>query len=263
MIGIDPQLIREFIENGKRIDKRGFDEYREITIERSVIATAEGSARVKIGNTEVVAGIKFSVGTPFSDTPDEGVLMVAAELVPLASPEFESGPPGEDAVEISWVVDRALRESKTVDFKKLCIKPGEKTWLVYVDIDVLDDDGNLIDATSMAAITALLTAKLPQLDEEDKINYDKKGTESLPINGIPLSTTFAKIGDKIITDPNLSEMQSLDGRITVGTFDKDGEIYLCSMQKGGSVGFTLEEVETIMDMAIQRGEELRRRVRES
>lgn len=263
MIGIDPQLIREFIESGKRIDKRDFDEYREIIIERGVIATAEGSARVKIGNTEVVAGVKFSVGTPFSDTPDEGVLMVAAELVPLASSEFESGPPGEDAVEISRVVDRAIRESKTVDFKKLCIKPGEKTWLVYVDIDVLDDDGNLIDATSMAAITALLTAKLPQLDAEDKINYDEKGTESLPISGIPLSTTFVKIGDKIITDPNLAEMQSLDGRITVGTFDKDGEIYLCSMQKGGSVGFTLEEVETIMDMAIQRGEELRRRVRDS
>jgi len=260
MMWIDPQLVKDFINRGKRIDNRRLDEYREIAIEKNAIATAEGSARVKIGNTEVVAGVKFGVGEPFPDTPDEGVLIVSTELVPLASPEFESGPPGEESIELSRVVDRAIRESKTIDFKKLCITLGEKTWMVFVDIDVLDDDGNLIDASSLAAIAALLTAKLPQLDEEGKIDYEKERTEILPINGIPLSTTFAKIGDKIIVDPNLSEMQALDTRITVGTFDKDGEIYLCSMQKGGPSGLAIDEIETIIDMAIEKGKELRRLV---
>lgn len=262
MIAIDPQLIKEVVAKGKRLDGRRFDEYRDVTIEAGAIVTAEGSARVKIGSTEVVAGVKFGVGTPFSDTPDEGVLMVATELVPLASPEFESGPPGEEAIEMSRVVDRAIRESKVIDFKQLCITPKEKVWMVYVDIDVLDDDGNLIDAASIASAAALMNAKLPKLDEEGKINYDEKGTERLPMTGVPISTTFAKIGDKILADPSLPEMSALDARLTVGTFEKDGEVFLCSLQKGGPEGFAVEEIDHILQLAEKKGSELRRMISE-
>jgi len=256
MISIDPQLIKEIVEKGKRLDNRRFEEYRNVTVEKNAISSAEGSARVRIGNTEVVAGVKFGVGTPFADTPDEGVLMVGTELVPLASPEFESGPPGEEAIEISRVVDRAIRESKVIDFKRLCITPKEKVWMVYIDIDVLDDDGNLIDAASLAAAAALTSAKLPKLDEEGAIDYDQERTEALPMEGIPVSTTFVKIGDKILADPSLPEMSALDARLTVGTFEKDG-VLLCSMQKGGAGGFSLEEVERIMELAERKGAELR------
>ncbi|MBI4176364.1 MAG: exosome complex protein Rrp42 [Candidatus Aenigmarchaeota archaeon] len=260
MISTDPQLIKNIVSNGERLDGRGMYDYRKITIEKGAVATADGSARVKLGNTEVICGVKFSVGEPFSDTPDEGVLMVAAEFVPLASPEFESGPPGEEAVEASRVVDRAIRESKVIDFKKLCITPGEKVWMVFVDIDVLDNDGNLIDAASLAAIAALFDAKLPGLKEDGKIDYDNKSDQGLQINGIPLSTTFAKVGDSIIADPDLSEAEAVDARLTVGTFDKDGDVLLCSMQKGGSVGLTVEELEKIIDLAISKGKELRKMV---
>lgn len=261
MISIDPQLIQEVVQKGKRLDNRRFDEYREIKIEHNVVTSAEGSARVRIGNTEVLAGVKFGVGEPFSDTPDEGVLMVAAELVPLASPEFESGPPGEEAIEISRVVDRAIRESKVIDFHKLCITPKEKVWMVYVDIDVLDDDGNLIDAASLAAAAALMHAKIPKLTEDGTIDYDNKGTERLPMDGIPVSTTFVKISDRILVDPSLPEMEALDARVTIGTFEKDGEVMLCSMQKGGSHGLTLEEIDKIIDMAVKKSVELRKHLK--
>jgi exosome complex component RRP42 len=258
MIESDPQLIRDVVERGKRIDNRKFDDYREIRIEKNAIYTADGSARVKIGNTEVVAGVKFELGTPFSDTPDEGVLIVAAEFVPLASPEFEAGPPGEDAVEVSRVVDRAIRESKVIDFKKLCITPKEKVWMLYVDIDVLDDDGNLIDASSLASVAALMTAKIPDLDENGDIIREKKGAQQLEMTGLPLSTTIVKISNKLLVDPNLSEAQAMDARVTVGTFGKDGQTCLCSMQKGGFVGITTEEIDKILDMAIRKGDELRK-----
>lgn len=257
MISIDPDLIRGAVENGKRIDGRRFDDYRTVTVEKNAVTSAEGSARVRIGNTEVVAGVKFGVGTPFADTPDEGVLMVATELVPLASPEFESGPPGEESIEISRVVDRAIRESKVIDFKKLCITPKEKVWLVYIDIDVLDDDGNLIDAASLAAAAALMNAKIPKLNEEGFIDYEQPRTEALPMEGIPVSTTFAKIDSAILADPSLAEMSALDARLTVGTFEKDG-VHVCSIQKGGPEGFTIEEIEKILELAEQKGRELRK-----
>src|SRR3989344_1235312 len=101
MIEIDINLIKETARKEKRIDNRPFDKYREILIEKNYVTSAEGSARVKIGGTEVVAGIKFGVGEPFSDTPDEGTLMCSAELLLLASPEFEPGPPGIQAIELA------------------------------------------------------------------------------------------------------------------------------------------------------------------
>ena len=62
---------------GKREDGRGFLEYRKpIKIEYGVSAkSAEGSALVKVGKTEVVAGIKMEVGTPYPDNPDEGTII--------------------------------------------------------------------------------------------------------------------------------------------------------------------------------------------
>lgn len=256
MITIDTNLIKEIVEKGKRIDDRGFDSYREMQIEKNIISSAEGSAMVEIGNTKVIAGVKMEIGEPYSDTPDEGVLSVSAELVPLASPEFEPGPPGEEAIELARVVDRAIRESKCIDFKKLAIDK-ERVWMIFVDIDVIDDDGNLIDAAGLAAITALLDAKMPELDAEGNVDYSKK-TSGLPINGTPISTTFARVNDEILVDPCLVEINAMGARLTVGTIKKDGEIYLCSMQKGGNEGFTLEEIEKIISLAIEKGEELRR-----
>jgi len=257
MIGIDTDLIKEVTIKGKRIDGRPFDKYRRITIEKDFVSSAEGSARVSIGNTVVVVGVKVGIGTPFADKPEDGVLMVSAELLPLASHEFESGPPGEQSIELARVVDRAIRESKTLDMKKLAID-AEKVWMINIDIDVLDDDGNLIDAACLAAVTALKSVQMPTI-EDDKVNLEKRAGP-LKMAGIPISTTFAKIGSQLMADPNIAEYKALDARLTVGTIDTKDGIKLCSMQKGGSVGLTEQEVSQIIDMAIKKGEELRKMV---
>ena len=95
----------KLIEEGKRLDGRGVTDVREIKVVTNVIESADGSARVKMGKTEVIAGVKIIPGTPFPDTPDVGVLTTGAELIPMAHPTFESGPPGEDAIELARVVD--------------------------------------------------------------------------------------------------------------------------------------------------------------
>ena len=114
--------IREYLLNGKRFDGRKFDEFREIKIETGVSKKAEGSARVKIGNTEVIVGVKMDIGEPYPDSQEEGNLMVTAELTPMSSDRFESGPPRIEAIELARVIDRGIRESKMVDFKKKTLK---------------------------------------------------------------------------------------------------------------------------------------------
>ncbi len=227
-------------KEGKRPDGRAFDEYRPIEIERGIINMAEGSAKVKIGNTTVIAGIKMGIGEPYPDTPEQGAMSTAAELIPLASPDFESGPPRADAIELSRVVDRGIRESGFIQLDKLCIEPGEKVWIVFIDIHILDYDGNLFDACSLAASAALMNAKIP--NERFELGEDAP----MPLDDPPISCTFVKYNGVIVVDPLLDEDEVAEARYTVA-IDKNGDIR--AMQKGLSGSFTVEEIKNSINNA--------------
>jgi exosome complex component RRP42 len=256
MLKTSESYVRKLVEEGMRVDERKFDEFRPIKIEKNVIKTAEGSARVLIGNTHVLVGVKMSVGEPYPDTPNEGVLIVNAELVPIASPTFESGPPNEDAIELARVVDRGIRESKCIDLESLCIEKEKEVWMVNVDIHVLDHDGNLIDASAIAAIVALLNTKVPKYENE-KINLDVKDRD-LPVRDVPIAITTVKIGDKLLIDTSVEEENALDARITLSTNERGD---LCAAQKGGNGYFTTEELVKAVDLSILKGKEIRNMVK--
>src|SRR5437867_11921489 len=130
--------IYRLASTGQRVDGRGLDQPQKVSVDRAFIKTAEGSASVKLRNTVVLIGIKKSVGEPYPDAPNTGVLSTSVELIPMASPTFEAGPPRPDAIELARVVDRGIRESKMVNMEKLCITPKEKVWILFIDIHVLD-----------------------------------------------------------------------------------------------------------------------------
>jgi exosome complex component RRP42 len=253
-----PIIKRDYIcklaQQGKRIDGRRFDEYRKIVIETNVINKAEGSAKVKIGNTQVLAGIKMDVGEPYSDSPELGVLTTAAELIPLASPDFEAGPPQEDAIELARVVDRGVRESEVVELEKLCIEPGEKVWIVFIDLHILDYDGNLFDTASLAALAALSTTTVPAKRLDLGEDYP------LPLREPPISCTSVKFDNVVVLDPSLDEEEIADARLTVAT-DKNGDIR--AMQKGLSGSFTKEEIQKVIKASIDNGREIRKQLMKS
>jgi exosome complex component RRP42 len=230
-----------------RYDGRKALEYRPITVEYGISGSAEGSARVKLGGTEVLAGVKMEIGKPYPDTPDQGNMMVNAELIPLSNPEFESGPPGQQATELARVVDRAIRESKAIDVKKLVILPGEKVWGVNIDIVTINDEGNLLDASCLAAMAALKNARLPKLNEKNEIDYDAEPTkEKLPLSREPVEITIIKIGDKFFVDPLSDEEKLIEGRLTVAITEKGT---ICAMQKGGTAPFSAEEIDKMIEIA--------------
>ena len=272
-----PMIKRDYIhklaEQGKRVDGRRFDEYRKIEVETNVVNKAEGSARVKIGNTQVLVGIKMDVGEPYPDTPDTGVLTTAAELIPLASPDFESGPPQADAIELARVVDRGVRESEVVEVEKLCIAAGEKVWIIFIDIHILDYDGNLFDAASLASLAALYTTTVPikrfrpALEKlQDNNATIKKYLEEhpddypLPMIDPPISCTSVKFNNVIVADPSLDEEEIAEARLTVAS-DTNGNIR--AMQKGLSGSFSKEEVQKIIKASIDNGREIRKQLYKS
>ena len=239
------ERIKEYLSGGKRFDGRKPDEFREIVIEAGISKNAEGSARVKIGKTEVLVGIKMNVSEPYPDSPDKGNLMVTAELLPLSSPRYELGPPKIEAIELARVTDRAIRESKFIEFEKLCIKEGERVWSVFIDIYSINADGNLLDAAGIGAIVALKNTKIPKYDKKtEKVIYGDLSEKKLPLKkDIPLSITFHKMGDTLIIDPTREEEDISETRITIGS--SNGVI--SSMQKGNSKELSEEEIYEILD----------------
>lgn len=247
--------VAQLISRGKRLDGRELTDYREIQIESGLIERAEGSARVRLGKSEVLVGVKIEIGEPFPDTPNEGVLTVNAELVPLASPTFEPGPPDENSIELARVVDRGIRESKAIATEDLVIEPAKKVFVVFIDVYVLNHDGNLIDASALAALAALLNTKMSNYEVKNGEIKIKPGYKPLPIRNYPIAVTSAKINDKLIVDPWLEEEQVMDARLTMAV-DKDGKI--CAMQKGGYGTFTAQLIFEASKIAQQKAVELRK-----
>ncbi|WP_457550754.1 exosome complex protein Rrp42 [Archaeoglobus sp.] len=237
------------LRDGERIDGRAFDEIRPIEINTGLIKKAEGSAYVKLGNTQVVAGVKMQIGEPFPDTPDQGIIITNAELVPLASPTFEPGPPDENAIELARVVDRGIRHSEAVDLKKLCIEEGSKVWIIFIDIWALDDDGNLMDASALAAISALLNTTVPA--ERFEVGDDFP----LPVRDLPIAITSIVYDDKILVDPCRDELSVGKNTITITT-DQDDNVV--SIQKSGPFLLSEKAFEEVLEVSIRKAREVRK-----
>lgn len=240
---IEKDYILDLLARGTRLDGRGFLEYRDIKIDAGPILKAEGSARVFLGDTQVCVGIKYETGKPFPDTPNEGVITAMAEYVPFASPMFESGPPGEDAIELARVVDRGIRHSELLDKSRLVITPGEEVFILFVDIYFIGHSGNAWDAASLAAIAALKSVMLPNLKPVElngrKFLAPEGEPQPLGIEDYPVTLTFVKIGDHVLVDPGLMEELIADARISY-CFDKNMRI--TSIQKNGSGTFSIPEL---------------------
>jgi len=239
-----------------RYDGRKPLEYREITVEYGISGSAEGSARVKLGGTEVIAGVKMEISKPYPDSPDKGNMMVNAELLPLSNPEFESGPPGEQATELARVVDRAIRESKCIDVHKLVITLGEKVWGINIDASTARDEGNLLDASSLAVLAALKNARLPKLNENSEIQYDVPLTDQkLPLSREPVEVTVIKVGDHFFVDPLSEEEKLIEARLTVAITEKGT---ICAMQKGGAEPLSSEDIDKMIEIAQKLAPTLRK-----
>jgi exosome complex component RRP42 len=246
----------QLLKTKKREDGRGLFDYRDVKVDVNPIAKANGSARVKIGKTEVLVGVKLDVGNPFPDTPEDGILITSAELTPLASAKFEPGPPREGAIELARVIDRGIRESKAIALDKMCIAPKEKVWIVFVDVYPVNDAGNLLDAGALGAMVALKNAVFPEYDaKEEEVKHKILTKKKLPMNKVPILCTFGKLDGSLILDATDREEQCLDVRLSISTTE-DGHV--AAMQKGNVGTLTDKEIGTLVDAAVKKGKELRK-----
>ncbi|MBR9704703.1 exosome complex protein Rrp42 [Candidatus Pacearchaeota archaeon] len=255
---INKKKIIRVLKDEKRLDLRKLFEMRDIFIETGISMNAEGSARVRIGETEVIVGVKMGTQDPYTDHADEGTMITSMEFSPVAHERYESGPPKIDSIEVSRVVDRGLRESGFIDWKKLCIKEGEKVWSINIDIYCVNDSGNVLDASAIGALVALKFARFPEYDEEtDTIKYGEFTDKPLPLNDfLPITMTFFKVGDALIFDPNRDEEDAAESRLTLTISSPKKDRIINSMQKGGITPLSVDEMKAIIKQSEKSFDEL-------
>ena len=235
----------------KRLDGRDFLSYRNIEVEKDIIPKAEGSARVKIGNTEVIAGVKIELSQPFPDNPNEGILVVNAEFPPIAHEKFEPGPPNENAIELARLVDRVIRSSEAINLERLFIEEG-KVYGVFIDIHVINHDGNLLDASTLASVAALKSTKIPKYENGKIIRNEF--IRNLEVEHLPIFVTIGKYNGNYIVDLTQYEEEIVKDKIAIGTRE---DKMICAIQKLGGK-FKFGELENLIDLAIEKSEELRK-----
>lgn len=234
-------LLRAISEK-KRLDGRQTYDYRKIKIK---FGTDYGCCFVDLGKTRVMAQVSCELVAPKESRPNEGIMFFNIELSPLASPAFEQGRQSELSVKLNRQLERCLRNSKCIDTESLCVVSGEKVWQIRVDVHMLNHDGNLMDAASIAAITALCHFRRPDVGiQGDEVTvYPPEERDPIPLSvyHMPISVSFSffQQGTYLLVDPCEREERVMDGLLMIA-MNKHREI--CSIQSSGGIMLLKEQV---------------------
>ncbi|XP_005348215.1 exosome complex component RRP42 isoform X1 [Microtus ochrogaster] len=201
------------VQEDLRVDGRGCEDYRCVEVETDVVSNTSGSARVKLGHTDILVGVKAEMGTPKLEKPNEGYLEFFVDCSANATPEFE-GRGGDDlGTEIANTLYRIFNNKSSIDLRSLCISPQEHCWVLYVDVLLLECGGNLFDAISIAVKAALFNTRIPRVrvleDEEGskdiELSDDPYDCMRLSVDNVPCIVTLCKIGCRHVVDATLQE----------------------------------------------------------
>ena len=245
---------QEYIINGihfeHRIDGRKLLDYRDIQIEPSVLRGTHGSSRIRLGDTEILCGISVELYKIESNkTLDErstdsntqnqkpkisDLLHFSLECSPNASPDFQGRGGEKTAEEISNLLLKSwTNNSKLVS--ALQIIENKYYWRVYIDLLVLECGGTLLDAASLACLTALRTTIFPRTEVEEGDEFqpvillvdDKMSGVKITetdfnscLDEAPIIITIHKIGHSHIVDPSLEEECCSSAAIRVALSNK-------------------------------------------
>ncbi|KAM6362603.1 exosome complex component RRP45 isoform 2-T2 [Alca torda] len=236
------RFILRAVEERKRLDGRQCYDYRNVRIS---FGADYGCCIVELGKTRVLAQVSCELVPPKPNRPTEGILFFNLELSPMAAPGFEPGRQTDLLVKLNRLIERCLRNSKCIDTESLCVVAGEKVWQIRLDLHLLNHDGNIIDAASIAGIVALCHFRRPDVsvqgEEVTVYTPEERDPVPLSIHHMPICVSFAffQQGTYLLVDPSEREERVMDGVLVIA-MNKHREI--CTMQSSGGIMLIKDQV---------------------
>jgi len=261
----EANFLLEALWEGKRVDGRGWMDTRTLDIS---FGADWGSCQVTLGKTRVMAQVSAQVTEPRLARPNEGILMVNVELSPIAAPRFEAGRMSEEGVEMSRTLERCLKESRCLDLESLCIISEEKVWTVRLDLHVLNHEGSLADACSVAGLAALAHFRRPDVTLQGDIVTVHPITERDPVplavHHHPVTTTFAMFqmpgSSETLTvcEPGRLEEEVMLGKMVIGV---NAYREVCTLHLAGQVLVDTSLVTKLSSIAAEKAKRVVERVK--
>ena len=183
-----------------RPDQRGPAELRPVEIGPHFVSSAEGSALIRLGETQVICTASLEEGVPaFQKGTGRGWITGEYGMIPRATEtrtprEATRGRQGGRTMEIQRLIGRSLRA--VTDLEAL----GERT--IWVDCDVIRADGG----TRTASITGSLVALGLALQKL----MDLKAIRTLPLKDYVAAISVGIVGGEILLDLSYAEDSSAE-----------------------------------------------------
>ena len=220
-----------------------------------MIASASGSSRFCIANSDIIVGIKPEIDEPFSNKPNEGKIEFFVDCSANANLDFEGRGGEELAIEISNCLRLTYSSPHSFDLKSLCILPKHQCWKLYVDILILQCAGNLYDAISLAVKCALFNTRIPRVNSalldggsvDLILSDDPLDCDRLSIESAPILVTVCKISDQCVVDPSIEEEICSTASVVIGV--SGNKITAMKTISGGSLH--PETLDACIDLALK------------
>lgn len=166
---------------------------------------------------------------------------------------------------LSRLLEKTIRRSGALDTESLCIVAGQKCFHVRADLHVLDHDGNLVDASCLALVAALMHYRRPDVEVkgEEVTVFDTRERDpvKLSMQHQPFCVTFSYYasGEILLQDATLLEEQCREGEVVI-SMNRFGEI--CQIAKYGGAAVEGLSMLTCTNAALERVKVFDRLVKE-
>lgn len=210
---------QELVKAAVRPDGRAEDQHRPLCIS---FGPDFGCCLTSIGNTKVLAQVSSNISEPRLTRPSEGVINIRVDLSLLGSSNYDTTRTSEDCVQLTRLLHKGIKDARCIDLEALCIISGEKVWHVQVDVTVINHEGNLIEASSIAALAALAHYRRPEVSVEDGNvilhSFEMREPIKFTMLHFPFLMKFAFFKEATISyvDPCEDEERFCDGYLIVG-----------------------------------------------
>ncbi|TPX34503.1 hypothetical protein SmJEL517_g02862 [Synchytrium microbalum] len=237
------KFILEALASGRREDGRSKNEYRGLRISPY---PKYGTVEVQLGRTRVMANVSGEIIKPNNSSANEGTIRFDTSYAASNGPPiYDTGRPHEESMLLSRSLEKIFKRTRAIDTEGLCIITGEKVWQIRVDIKILDHDGNLLDASCIAAISALMHYRRNDVTVHEAgiviHSFEERHPLPLSIYHLPICITFAVAnnGNTVILDPTHSEEQVSQGTMTL-VLNIHREV--CTIEKSGGVAINTSSI---------------------
>lgn len=195
-----------------------------------VVEKGENFSIVELGRTKVSCRVITRQRVPEEDYRNRGYFDINIQSFYEVKRDLK--------LETLTIIRDIIRKNKSIDVDALVIKVGELVWEISCEVFIIDYDGGIYEAVTIAVMCALIATRIP----------GPVGPRPLVINNLPIPVTFGIFSKSfMVADPDLGESESISGFITI-TCDASGMVF--SIKKSGGISLSSETIVSLINVSL-------------